>query len=143
MTRKKAGGKLPPFVAMLWKMLNHKACTTLPPTAGQMLPYFLGKVKLKITDPTYYHARFTFTYTEAERLGCSRRSFYRVIQALMKHGSLTLYLKVGGAGAPTRKAFLNSQRDGKDSEQRYSRPSDGNVSGRNKSESKCLFVTVR
>ncbi|MBA4419406.1 MAG: hypothetical protein C0392_16100 [Syntrophus sp. (in: bacteria)] len=111
MARKKATTKLPPFVPMTWKMLNHKACTSLPPTAGQMLPYFLGKVKLRITDPGYYHAEFTFTYTEAERLGCSRRSFYRVIISLMGHGFIDPISKGGRrGGADTESVFRLSKR---------------------------------
>jgi hypothetical protein len=67
-------------------MLNHKAYIDLPPTSKAMLPYFLGKVKIPSTDPSYYHATFSFTFSEATKYGCARRSFYRVIVTLMGHG---------------------------------------------------------
>lgn len=82
----KSRAKLSPFVAISWKMLNSKACIKLKPTARGLLPYFLGKVKLPNTDPAYYHAHFTFTFSEAQKYGCARRSFFRVIENLMAHG---------------------------------------------------------
>lgn len=80
--------RLPPFVAMLWDVLNGKAFKALPPTAGKMLPYFLGKVQLpgNFRDPQYYRTHFTFTYTEGQSYGCSRKTFYEVLRALMRYG---------------------------------------------------------
>lgn len=98
MAKYKPKHKLPPFVALPWAMLNHKAYQSLPPTAKGMLPYFLGQVKIPSADPSYYHATFTFSYTEAQRYGCARRSFYRVICDLMDHGFIEPVYKGNRSG---------------------------------------------
>jgi hypothetical protein len=109
--KKKKGGKLPPFVAMTWAMLNHKAYVKLPPTPKGMLPYFLGKVKIPNDAPTYYHAEFSFTFSEAIKYGCARRSFYRVIEALVGHGFVDPVRKGGRAGGrDTASVFRLSKR---------------------------------
>lgn len=74
------------YVPMHWKLLNHPAYIKLPPTARGMLPYFLGKVKIGPLDAKYTYQEFQFSYTEATRYGCARRSFYRVIEDLVGHG---------------------------------------------------------
>ncbi len=102
MAKKKGkGSKLPPFVALPWMMLNHKAYIELPPTPKGMLPYFLGKVRIPMTAPTYYDAEFSFTFSEAVKYGCARRSFYRVIEALMEYGFID----------PVRKGSRSGGRD--------------------------------
>ena len=73
---------------MHWKLLNHPAYTKLPPTARGMLPYFIGKVKIGPLDPKYIYQDFQFTYTEAKRYGCARRSFYRALEDLVAYGFL-------------------------------------------------------
>jgi hypothetical protein len=98
---KKKRYKIKRFVALRWDMLNHKSYIDLPPNAKGMLPYFLGKVKIPFTDPTYYHAEFSLTYSEAEKYGCSRRTFYRVIECLISHGLID----------PIRKGGRNGGRD--------------------------------
>ncbi|OPY68377.1 MAG: hypothetical protein A4E57_01800 [Syntrophorhabdaceae bacterium PtaU1.Bin034] len=74
------------YVALPWKMLNHKAYIKLPPNAKGMLPYFLGKVKIHMMEHQYYHAEFSLTYKEAVHLDCARRTFTRIIIALIEHG---------------------------------------------------------
>ncbi len=74
------------YVALPWKMLNHKAYIELPPTTKGMLPYFLGKVKIHMMEHQYYHAEFSLTYKEAVHLGCARRTFTRIIMDLIEHG---------------------------------------------------------
>ena len=101
MSKNKAKYKLPPFVALPWKMLNHRAYKELTPNAKGMLVYFLGKVKLPNTDPTYYYAEFSFTYSEALKYGCARRTFYKVIDSLMGHGFIN----------PVRKGYRSSARE--------------------------------
>lgn len=76
------------YVALPWKMLNHKAYIELPPAAKGMLPYFLGKVKISAMDPQYYYAEFSLSYTEAAHHGCARRTFSRVIADLIAFGFL-------------------------------------------------------
>jgi hypothetical protein len=111
MARRNPRRKLPPFVALPWSLLNHKAYIELPPTAKGMLPYFLGKVKIPITDATYYHAEFSLTFSEAVKCGCAKRSFYRVIEALMDHGFIDPVRKGGRSGGrDTSSIFLLSKR---------------------------------
>lgn len=74
------------YVALPWKMLNHKAYIKLPPTAKGMLPYFLGKVKIHMMEHQYYHVEFSLTYKEAVHLGFARRTFTRTIVILIGHG---------------------------------------------------------
>jgi hypothetical protein len=111
MTKRKTTRKLPPFVAISWAMLNHRAYIDLPPTAKGTLPYFLGKVKVPSTDPSYHHNEFSFTFSEAEKYGCARRSFYRVISALMDHGFIDPVRKGGRSGGrDTASLFRLSRR---------------------------------
>ena len=76
----------PGFVSIPWKLLNSKAIQAITPMSRAMLPYFLGKPKLFFTDRQYYHKDFEFTYSEAQKLGCTRATFYRVIKDLMLNG---------------------------------------------------------
>ncbi len=98
---KKKSYKIKRFVALPWDLLNHKAYMALPPNAKGMLPYFFGKVKIPFADPAYYRAEFFFTYSEAEKYGCARRTFYRVIEGLVSHGFID----------PVRKGGRNGGRD--------------------------------
>ena len=100
MSKKLTNNKLPPFVAMLWLMLNHQAYIKLPPSSKAMLPYFLGKVQLpgNYKDPAYYRTNFEFTYSEATRLGCARRTFHKVIVDLVKFGFIDPVKKGGRRG---------------------------------------------
>jgi len=105
--------KGPPFVQMHWMLLNSKAYKALPPTAGKMLPYFLGKVKLpdNFRDPAYYRTTFTFTYTEGQTYGCSRKTFYEVLRALMRYGFIDPVKKGGLRGySRTSSVFKLSDR---------------------------------
>ena len=78
--------KLPPFVPLPWKILNHQAYKELPPSASKALPYFLGKVKMDYYDPNRLTTEFSFPYDEAESLGFAPGTFSKVIQDLVKYG---------------------------------------------------------
>ncbi len=88
MGRKRTGNRLPNFVPLFWDILNHKAYINLSPSAAKLLPYFLGKVKINPKNSEYYKTTFSFTYSEAENYGCSRRTFYNVVTALVQYGFL-------------------------------------------------------
>ncbi|HME42602.1 MAG TPA: hypothetical protein VKF36_05900 [Syntrophorhabdales bacterium] len=98
MARKKTKYKLSAFVAIIWEMLNSLAYRTLPPFAAKMLPYFLGKVKVPQKHPAYHTMEFTFPYSEAAALGCARRTFSRVLVALIDHGFVDPVVKGGLRG---------------------------------------------
>jgi hypothetical protein len=98
-------------VAIPQAMLKSRAYIDLPPTARGMLPYFLWKVKIPITAPTYYFANFEFPFSEAERYGCAPRTFYRVIEALMGNGFIDPIRKGGrNGGRDTANVFRLSDR---------------------------------
>jgi hypothetical protein len=101
MPGKKKTYKIKHFVALSFDMLKSEAYIKLPPSAKGMLPYFLWKVKIPYSDPSYYHAEFNFTFSEAIKYGCSKRTFYRVLEGLMKNGFID----------PTRKGGRNGGRD--------------------------------
>ena len=86
MPKKTRNRKLPPFVAMSWDLLNSSAFKDLKPSAAKILPYFLGKPKLPITDPEYYQAEFTFSYPEARKYGFSKGTFAKCIRELCRMG---------------------------------------------------------
>ena len=101
--------KLRPFVALTWELLNSKAYIGLHSTSAKMLPYFLGKLHLIAGAPGYDSTPFEFTYSEAERLGCARRSFSRVIRELIKKGFIDPARKGGlkGTGLTTNQFKLS------------------------------------
>jgi hypothetical protein len=82
---KSKGNRLPPFVALIWEMLNSKAYKDLPPSSAKALPYFLGKVKTS-SDPQKYNLEFSFSYREAEKLSFAPATFSKVIQNLVAFG---------------------------------------------------------
>lgn len=84
--RKKQHKKLPPFVPMPWELLNHPAYIELPYATSKALPYFLGKVKDSWNDPQRYLTEFSFTYSEAKRLGFSSGTHSKVIRDSISHG---------------------------------------------------------
>jgi hypothetical protein len=84
---KSTTNKLPPFVALTWQMLNHKAYQDLPASAAKALPYFLGKVQgIPFKDPARYHKEFYFPFSEAGRLGFPRATFSTILSALISYG---------------------------------------------------------
>lgn len=93
---KRKGSKLPPFVAMTWRLLNSDAYKRLSFPAAKILPYFLGKPKRPLTDPEYHTMEFKFSYPEGERLGFAKSTFAKCIGELQaaglirktKHGGL-------------------------------------------------------
>lgn len=95
MRRKKDKRKLPPFVALPWEMLNHKAYKDLPPSAAKALPYFLGKPKIIITDPACYEVDFRLPYGEAKRYGFASATFSGCIKAVMRNGFIDAIDKGG------------------------------------------------
>jgi hypothetical protein len=90
--------KLPPFVAMPWKVLNSESYKALPATAAKLLPYFFGKVKLGFDHPSRCHTDFSFTYSEAKKLGCGKSTFYKVLKDLMRYGFIDPVSKGGLKG---------------------------------------------
>ena len=78
------------FVFLPWKVLNSEAYKNLSGSAAKMLPYFLGKLRGKQLsnwkEPRRYLETFTFSYPEAERYGCTRKTFSRVIEELEDAG---------------------------------------------------------
>ena len=83
---KKKGNRLPPFVPLIWEILNSRAYKDLPPSNAKALPYFLGKYKGGYNDPQRYLGEFSFSYTEGKKLGFAPATFSKVIQALIRFG---------------------------------------------------------
>ncbi len=79
-------------------VLNSEAYKQLPPTASRMLPYFIAKVRVPFWDKEYYHTEFTFSYAEAAKHGCRRRTFNGVIKTLIDHGFIDPVRKPGRCG---------------------------------------------
>ncbi len=94
MKRRIKGYKLPPFVPLIWDLLNSKAYLELMPSAAKALPYFIGKPaddrkqKLIYGIPAYFGAVFQFSYREGKRLGFAFGTFSRVIRDLVRLGFL-------------------------------------------------------
>lgn len=86
MGRRKNANKLPPFIPMVWEMLNSRAYKDLPPSAAKALPFFLGKIKVGFRDTQRYQIEFCFSYGEAERFGFAPATFSKIIKALISFG---------------------------------------------------------
>ncbi len=88
MTRRtnEGSGRLPPFVPLIWKMLNSEAYRNLPASAAKALPYFLGKVKCGYSDPQRFLEVFPFPYSEGKKLGFAFGTFSKAIQELVRFG---------------------------------------------------------
>jgi len=90
--RDRKGESLPPFVPMTWQLLNSDAYKALSYASRAMLPYFIGKPeysdgkKINLRSDLYFKTKFTFSYREAVKLGCTTRTFTRVIEDLMRKG---------------------------------------------------------
>lgn len=99
--RKGQRDRIPPFVATAYEILNSPAYKDLPPSAGKALPYFLGKVKVKVPykDANYYLTEFSFSYTEGQRYGFALSTFSKIIQALVRFGFIDPVDKGGLRGA--------------------------------------------
>lgn len=90
----KTKNKLPPFVPLTWDMLNSRAYKELPGAAAKALPYFIGKVRdIPFKDSSRYETNFSFTYSEAKRLGFGKSTFYKVLGKLIAHGFIDLEKK--------------------------------------------------
>jgi hypothetical protein len=98
MKKSKSNLSLPPFVALTWEMLNHRAYIELPASAKGMLPYFIGKVRAPVRDPAHYTTIFNFTYSEAQKYGCAKRTFFKIINDLMRYGFISPVEKGGLRG---------------------------------------------
>ncbi len=98
MGSKRKGVRLPPFVAITWDILNSKAYKELPPSAGKLLPYFLGKVKLSFNDPERYSTTFAFTFLEAEKYGFAPATFSTAYRALHQKGFIEIFALGGLRG---------------------------------------------
>jgi hypothetical protein len=95
MKTSKKSHRLPPFVALTWELLNSKAYKELNFASAKILPYFLGKPKLRMDDLNYYDSVFQFSYGEAEKLGFARETFSRCIKDLSTSGFV---IKVASGG---------------------------------------------
>lgn len=85
--RKYLRSKIPGgFVALPWEILNSRAYKELKPTAGKALPHFLGKVKVKYSDPQKFVSGFHFSYKEANRYGFANSTHHRIITELIAKG---------------------------------------------------------
>jgi len=96
-TRKKYS-RLPPFVPMIWDMLNHKAYKDLPASSAKALPYFFGKMKCGYHDPERYTSHFSLSYPEANALGFAYGTFSDVIKNLVSFGFIDPVAKGGLRG---------------------------------------------
>lgn len=94
--RKKRTDKLPPFVALRWDMLNSKGYIILKPSSAKALPYFIGKGRNKTREESQIH--FTFSFSEAKRLGFAPATFSRAIKDLVKAGFIDPVSKGGLRG---------------------------------------------
>ena len=83
---KNRNGKLPPFVAMTWKLLNSDAYKRLSFPAAKILPYFLGRPKRPLTRPEYYTIEFKFSYPEGKKLGFPKSTFAKCLSELQAAG---------------------------------------------------------
>ena len=81
-----SSNRLPPFVALPWKILNSRAYKELRPSAGKALPYFLGKVKVPYNNPQKNRIEFDFSYTEAKKYGFAYGTHHRTICGLVEKG---------------------------------------------------------
>ena len=91
----KKPNRLPPFVAISWKILNSTSYKEINFASAKLLPYLLGKPKLRFDDPNYYESIFNFSYGEAKKLGFSRETFARCVRDLIAWGFL---VKVSSGG---------------------------------------------
>jgi hypothetical protein len=99
------------FVSLDLTLLNHKAFTSLPFAARAMLPYFYAKVKKPLEDPAKWSTSFPFPYGEANRYGCARRTFFKVLCDLMARGFIDPVSKGGLRGeCKTTSTFRLSNR---------------------------------
>ena len=98
MAKRSNNNKLPPFVPLIWDMLNHKAYKELPSSSAKALPYFLGRVKVAYRDPEKYTTEFTFSYPEAKTLGFSPGTFSGIITHLVRYGFIDPVAKGGLRG---------------------------------------------
>ena len=112
MKRKKVrGNRLPPFVFLLWDLLNSPAYISLPPSAAKALPYFLGKVRLSPGYPERYKQAFEFSYREGKKRGFALATFSKVIQDLVKYGFIEPVDKGGLRGdCKSSNKFMLSKR---------------------------------
>lgn len=103
--------KLPPFVALLWGLLNSKAYIELPPSAGKILVYFLGKPRLTPRDPRYHSTTFVFPYSEAKRYGFAKKTYSDIIKDLVRLGFIDPVVKGGlRSGGKSMSVFKLSER---------------------------------
>ncbi|MBF0542304.1 MAG: hypothetical protein HQK91_12745 [Nitrospirae bacterium] len=109
---KRKSGKLPPFVPLLWDMLNSPAYKDLAPSSAKVLPYFLGKPKINMSKQTeFYGANFNFTYSEAKKYGFASKTYERCLIELLAKGFIDIVWKGGIRGeSKTASRYRNSLR---------------------------------
>jgi hypothetical protein len=96
--RKNKKNRLPPFVPLVWDLLNSPAYKKLTPSSAKALPFFLGKVKTGYNDSERYQVTFNFSYPEAKRLGFSTATFSRIRKELTEIGFIDTVEKGGLRG---------------------------------------------
>lgn len=109
--RKKRSNRIRSFVMLPWDLLNHQAYIELPFAASKALPYFFGKVKFPYTDPQRYLTEFSFSYSEADRLGFASSTFSNTIRDLISYGFVDPVDRGGlrGCGKSNSKFKLSSR----------------------------------
>lgn len=107
----KRDGKLAPFVAISWDVLNSLAYKSLSPSAGKALPYFFGKPKAPFNDRAYLETEFTFSYGEAKSYGFARSTFHKILCETIEKGFVDPVDKGGlrGAGKTVSKFKLSKR----------------------------------
>jgi DNA-binding winged helix-turn-helix (wHTH) protein len=99
------------LVPMTWEMLNSKAYIKLGYSASKALPYFIGKPKIIITHEGFYTSVFEFTYSEAQNLGFSTKTWHKCISELTGKGFIDPVWKGGlrGDGKSSSKFKMSSR----------------------------------
>lgn len=96
------GKKSPPFAMVPVEMLKSEAFRDLTPSAGKALPVFIYKAGevhcINPRDVTWTRAVFSLTYTEAEKWGITRPTFFRTLESLVACGFIDPVEKGGRRG---------------------------------------------
>jgi hypothetical protein len=96
--RVKKKDRLPPFVPLVWDLLNSRAYKKITGSSAKALPYFIGKIKKGYRDPERYEESFNFSYPEAQRYGFSTATFSRIQKELKNIGFIDIVEKGGLRG---------------------------------------------
>lgn len=100
---------------LMSELLKSDAWRNLPPSAGKALNVFIlkaGEVNcVSPMDTGWHRATFSLTYTEAEKYGFTRPTYFRLLQDLMAFGFIDPVKKGGRRGdGKTASVFRHSSR---------------------------------